>query len=218
MPSNKAAELRELQADFLRMLSHAYEQVVLAADVLLEAHIEQINVVTQLDMRVDELERDLGERCIALLGSGFLTEREVRFVALIYKSLSDVERMGDYAQHVADDSRWLAVEPLVKRYIAIRQIIALIKTMLSGTAQAFTEQDVVVAEQMVRIDHDIDELYEQFYREMVTCLMEQPASTPQALALMRIGRSLQRIGDHVENVSERMAEWLKDGRGPVSAA
>jgi len=207
------ADLRALRADFLRMLSQVGEQVELASEVLLENRIEQVGAVRALDRRVDRLERLLEERCLEALATGTAREeRDVRQVAVIYKSLTDLERIGDHAVHVAEDARVLAVEPLVKRYVELRHIIAAIKTMLALTARAFTERDADVAARAARLDLDIDDRHEHFYRELVTFLHEHPDAVPESLALMRIGRSLQRVGDHVENICERLLRWLEEGR------
>ncbi|WP_084473968.1 phosphate signaling complex protein PhoU [Deinococcus pimensis] len=209
----RAADLRALGADFLRMLSQAGEQVELASEVLLENRIEHVGRVRALDRRVDALELALEDRCLELFAaSAELGERDLRLVSVIYKSLTDVERIGDHAVHVAEDARVLAVEPLVKRYVELRRIIASVRLMLSLTARAFTERDADVAARAARLDLDVDDRHEHFYRELVTFLHEHPDAVPEALALTRIGRSLQRVGDHVENISERILHWLEAER------
>lgn len=203
-------DVAALRADFLRLLSQVNEEVVLAGEVLLEGRVEHVGPLADLDRRVDAAERALEERCLDAF-SRPAGEADLRLVALVYKSLSDLERAGDYAVHVARDARLFALAPPARRLAELRRILASVKTMLAWTAQAFTEGDANRAGAAVRLDLDVDERHDQFYRELVTFLREHPQAVPEAVALMRIGRSLQRIGDHVENVSERLAAWLEAG-------
>jgi phosphate transport system protein len=135
-------------------------------------------------------------------------------VAAVLKSLSDLERVGDYAVHVADDGRLLAAEPPLKRYVNFGLMLTKLKTMLELASRAFTEQDAVVARAVAEMDSEIDDLYEQTQRELVTYMLEDPRTITKALALLRVGRSLQRIGDHIENLADRLGYWLTGARVP----
>jgi phosphate transport system protein len=137
---------------------------------------------------------------------------DLRLIAAILKSLSDLERVGDYAVHVADDARLLASEPPLKRYINLAQMIARLKNMLEAASFAFVQRDASSAHQAAQVDLEIDDLYEQIQRELVTYMIEDPRTITKALALLRVGRSLQRIGDHVENVLERVQYWVTGER------
>ena len=128
--------------------------------------------------------------------------------------LSDLERVGDYAVHVADDARILSSEPPLKRYINLGHMIAKLKTMLETLARAFTERDAAAALEAAQMDQVIDDLYEQTQRELVTYMLEDPRTITKALALLRVGRALQRIGDHVENVADRLQYWMTGERVP----
>ena len=207
-------DLRSLSADFIRMISAVGEQVSLAGQVLLENKIEQVDDVHNMDKRVDELELKLENECLRVIALHQPVATDLRFVAAILKSLSDLERVGDYAVHVADDARILSSEPPLKRYINLGQMIAKLKTMLETVARAFTERDAAAALEAAQMDQVIDDLYEQTQRELVTYMLEDPRTITKALALLRVGRALQRIGDHVENVADRLQYWMTGERVP----
>lgn len=197
---------RGVGVDFLRMLSFVHEQVVLASEALLEGRIEHVAQVRALDRLVDALQDTLEERCLRVLSEE--PRADATFLMAVFRSLSDLERAGDYAVHVAEAARVLVVNPPMRRYTDLRRIISTIKTMLAMTARALTERDAETASTATALDSAIDEQHDQFYRELVTYLREHPGAVTEGLALLRVGRSLQRIGDHVENVSERIAKWL----------
>ena len=207
-------DLRVLSADFIRMISAVGEQVSLAGQVLLENRIDQVDDVHQMDKRVDDLELKLENECLRVIALHQPVATDLRFVAAILKSLSDLERVGDYAVHVADDARILSSEPPLKRYINLGQMIAKLKTMLETVARAFTERDAAAALEAAQMDQVIDDLYEQTQRELVTYMLEDPRTITKALALLRVGRALQRIGDHVENVADRLQYWMTGERVP----
>lgn len=207
-------DLRVLSADFIRMISAVGEQVSLAGQVLMENKIEQVDDVHQMDKRVDDLELKLENECLRVIALHQPVATDLRFVAAILKSLSDLERVGDYAVHVADDARILSSEPPLKRYINLGQMIAKLKTMLETVARAFTERDAAAALEAAQMDQVIDDLYEQTQRELVTYMLEDPRTITKALALLRVGRALQRIGDHVENVADRLQYWMTGERVP----
>ena len=207
-------DLRSLSADFIRMISAVGEQVSLAGQVLMENRIDQVDDVHQMDKRVDDLELKLENECLRVIALHQPVATDLRFVAAILKSLSDLERVGDYAVHVADDARILSSEPPLKRYINLGHMIAKLKTMLETLARAFTERDAAAALEAAQMDQIIDDLYEQTQRELVTYMLEDPRTITKALALLRVGRALQRIGDHVENVADRLQYWMTGERVP----
>ncbi len=205
-------DLRDLSAEFVRMISLNLEQLSLAAKVLLEREIDKIDAVHEIERRVDELEVKLEAECLKIIARHQPVAGDLRLIAAILKSLSDLERVGDYSVHVADDARLLASEPPLKRYINLAQMITRLKSMLEAASFAFVQRDASSAHQAAKVDLEIDDLYEQIQRELVTYMIEDPRTITKALALLRVGRSLQRIGDHVENVLERVQYWVTGER------
>jgi phosphate transport system protein len=65
------------------------------------------------------------------------------------------------------------------------------------------------------MDDEVDDLYDQIQRELVTYMLEDPRNISKALMLMRVGRSLERIGDHMENIAERVRYWVTGERGEL---
>jgi phosphate transport system protein len=205
-------DLNVVRGDFIRMLSYTSEQLNLASKVLLEVKVQHAETVHNLDREVDILERKIEEECVQIIARHQPVAIDLRLVSAIYRSISDIERIGDYAGHVADDAKLLANEPPLKRYINLGQMIARLKTMIETTIRAFTERDAALATEAAGMDNEIDDLYEQIQRELVTYMIEDPRTITKVLALLRVGRSLQRIGDHIENVSERLNYWLTGER------
>ena len=205
-------DLREITAEFLRLISHTSEQLELAEKVLIERQVEHATRVSEIDTQVDALEIKLEQSCLRAIAQHQPVATDLRFLAAVLKSLTDLERIGDYCVHVAEDARMLAADPPLKRYINLGQMIGRLKTMLHACSLAFSERDSGKAKETSAMDLEIDDLYEQTQRELVTYMIEDPRTITKALALLRVGRALQRIGDHIENVSDRVQYWLTGKR------
>ncbi len=211
-------ELQTIGGDFIRMISHTQEQLSFAGQVLLETKTELAKTVHEQDKEVDALEIKLENACLLAFATQQPVAGDLRLLTAVFKSLTDLERIGDYAKHVADDGKLLSEEPPLKRYINLGQMIERLKTMLENLARAFSERDAKLAAQVLAMDDEVDDLYEQTQRELVTYMIEDPRTITKALALLRVGRSLERIGDHIENVAERLQYWLTGERASLSQA
>lgn len=205
-------DLRAVGADFIRMFSSCQEMLALSSRVLIDAQAHVADQVRLQDRQVDALEERLETECLRIIVKHQPVASDLRYTAGILRSLTDMERIGDYCVHVAEDGRLLAQEPPLKKYINLSQMIARCQMMLEVTSRAFTERDAEAAGQAAQMDADIDDLYEQTQRELITYMLEDTRTITKCVTLLRVGRSLQRIGDHIENVSERVRFWVTGER------
>ena len=196
----------------LNMLGTVERMLPVAAEVLLHEQTDRLDEVLSLDREVDAQEAQLEAECLRIIALHQPVARDLRMVALILKSLSDIERMGDYVVHVAEDGAELAQAPALKKYVNLARMLERLTEMSQNLRTALADRDVVRAEATIGMDDEVDELYEQIQRELVTYMLEDPRSISKALMLMRVGRSLERVGDHMENVAERVRYWVTGER------
>lgn len=205
-------DLRSVLNGALNMLGTVERMLPIAGEVLLHARPERLEEVRAIDREVDALEAQIEAECLRIIALHQPVARDLRLVALILKSLSDIERMGDYAVHVAQDGAELAQQPALKRYVNLARMLERLSEMSQNLRTAIADRDVSRAEATLRMDDEVDELYEQTQRELVTYMLEDPRNISKALTLMRVGRSLERVGDHMENVAERVRYWVTGQR------
>ncbi|MBB5235732.1 phosphate signaling complex protein PhoU [Deinococcus budaensis] len=205
-------DLRTVLNGALNMLGTVERMLPIAGEVLLHARPERLDEVRALDREVDALEQRIEAECLRIIALHQPVARDLRLVALILKSLSDIERMGDYAVHVAEDGAELAQQPALKRYVNLARMLERLSEMSQNLRTAIADRDVTRAEVTLGMDDEVDDLYEQTQRELVTYMLEDPRHISKALTLMRVGRSLERIGDHMENVAERVRYWVTGQR------
>ena len=201
-------ELQDLTADTVRMLSMVREGTELARLALVEAEVDAARRCRDLDAQVDALQDDLEQRILSVIARRQPAARDLRFLGAVYRTLADVERAGDYALHVAEAGAELAQEPPLKKYQDMERILHVEGSMIDITIQALAESDADAARRALAMDEEVDELYEQIQRELLTYMIEDPGRIAPATRLLSVGRYLERLGDHVENVCEHILFWL----------
>lgn len=200
--------LNHLVEESLRMLSLVREMTQEATEALVGSNGAKAEGVIAKDKEVDALELKVENEAIAVIARHQPVASDLRLIFTIIKALTDLERAGDYAMHVAEDALLLAKEPPLKRYVTLPEIGRRLLEMLDTLAKAVAERDAALARKVLEMDDQVDGLYEEVTRELITYMMEDPRTITKALTLMRVARSYERLGDHLENVAERVIYWL----------
>lgn len=206
-------ELRAVLSGVLEMLELVARMLEQARAALIGREEGALEAALALDLEVDDLERRVEGECLRVVARHQPVARDLRLLALVLKSLTDIERMGDYAVHVAEDGLELAQESALKKYVNLGRMLTRLEEMLAHLRRTLEARDVAMARETLAMDDEVDDLYEQMQRELVTYMLEDPRTIGKAITLMRVGRSLERIGDHIENVAERVEYWVSGQRG-----
>ncbi|WP_291424020.1 phosphate uptake regulator PhoU [Deinococcus sp.] len=209
-----AAGTALITARFLRMLSIILEQLDAVRDANDRAEFAGLaSRARVLERETNALELEIEDACLHAFASG-LEQEELNFALMVFRSLANLERVGDYAFSVARDLETFAPRARSATLQDVLPIIRLLSEMVERLAYAFAERDVAAARQVMRLDFEqVDSLYEQMQRASLTRLVERPEDTEVALTAGRISRNLERLGDHLVNVAERV-ETLVLGRRP----
>ncbi len=200
--------LNELVGETLRMLSLVREMTQKATEALVEGNRSKAEEVIAKDQEVDALELKIENQAVAVIARHQPVASDLRLIFTIIKALTDLERAGDYAMHVAEDALLLAQEPPLKRYVTLPEMGKRLLEMMDTLGKAVAERDPGLARKVVEMDDQVDGLYEEVTRELITYMLEDPRTITKALTLMRVARSYERLGDHLENVAERVIYWL----------
>lgn len=201
-------ELQEVNAATVRMLSLVREGVQLARRALIDGEPEAAEQCVANDRQVDATQHELEARCLTIIARRQPAASDLRFLGATMLSLADIERAGDYAVHVARAGAELAQRPRVKKYLDMNRILGILDEMLETTMRAVADRDVQAARQALAMDEEIDELYDQIQRELLTYMMADPQVIDRAATLLAVARYLERCGDHLENVNEHAIFWL----------
>ncbi len=200
--------LNELLEETLRMLSLVRQMTQEATQALVEGNRALAEGVVARDKEVDALELKVENQAITIIARHQPVATDLRLIFTVIKALTDLERAGDYAMHVAEDALLLSQEPPLKRYVTLPEMGRRLLEMMDTLSKAVAERDPGLARQVLSMDDQVDALYEEVSRELITYMMEDPRTITKALTLMRVARSYERLGDHLENVAERVIYWL----------
>ena len=206
-------DLQEINASTVRMLSLVREQTELAKRALINSEAEAATACAELDENeVDPLMMGLEQRILTVIARRQPAATDLRFLGAVYRALADIERAGDYATHVAKAGAELSSEAPLKKYNDMKRILEILSSMIEQTISALADSSVETAKKAHAMDKEIDDLYEQIQRELLTYMMEDPNAIGAATKLLGVARQLERLGDHLENVNEHIVFWLTNER------
>lgn len=190
---------------FLRMLSIALAQLDAVKDANDRAEFAGLGARAKaLEQETDALEREIEDACLHAFATR-PTPDDLAFHLMVFRSLSNLERVGDYAYYLARDLELFAPRVRSATLQDVLPIVTLLSQMLERLSYAFAERDVAAAREVMRLDFEqVDALYEQMQRASLTRLVERPEDTDVALTAGRMARHLERLGDHLVNVAERL--------------
>ena len=195
-------ELERLKARLLEMGGLAEEQVRLAVQGLVAGDRAGIERVLTSDQPVNALHIEIDQRCFTLLALYQPMAVDLRAIVSAVKINTDLERVGDLAINIAEAALRYTVHPPVKRLIDIPKMATIAQGMLRDALDAFVRRDTALAQRVLNEDDELDALKTQIFRELLTYMLQDPATIEPALDLILISRHLERIGDHATNIAE----------------
>ncbi len=197
-------ELGRLQDEVLVLGSMVEKQVVRAVEALRARNIGQARSIESEDMGLNRKRFEIEEAVLTLMATQQPMASDLRQLAAILHIVTDLERMGDYAAGIARICVQIGDEPLIKPLIDIPRMAEKATSMLHRSLDAFVDRDVVAAEQIAQEDDEVDDLYQQVYRELLTIMLANPRTIDQATHLLWVAHNLERVADRVQNICERV--------------
>jgi phosphate transport system protein len=199
--------------EYMRSLSHLRDQVVQlssmvdkaiarSTDALKNQDVKLAQQVVSADHDINELRWSLEDEALAVIAMQAPMAGDLRQIAAGLHIISELERMGDHAAGNAKIVLLTADEPPLKPLVDIPRMSAVAQAMLKSAVDAFIESDVELARNTMAMDDEIDELYNQVYRELLTYMMQDPHTINRATHLLWAAHNLERIGDRTENICE----------------
>ncbi|WP_282002706.1 phosphate signaling complex protein PhoU [Geotalea uraniireducens] len=203
------AELNAIRAKLLEMGGKVEEMIGAAIKALVERDSDLARKTIAMDHEINHLEMEIDENCLQVLALRQPAARDLRFITLALKIVTDLERIGDQCTSVAKRVVELNEEPPLKPYIDLPRMAKAAGTMVKEALDAFVRGDEALALKVCRDDNIVDHLNEQIQRELLTFMLEDPGTISRALRLNYISKYLERIADHATNVAEMVIFMLK---------
>jgi phosphate transport system protein len=202
-------ELEELSNKLLEMAGLVETAISRSVHSLVDQDRELAEDVIRDEPRINKMEMEIDGMVTRLLALRQPVAKDLRFLTAALKINTDLERIGDLAQHIAERSISLMHHPLVKPMVDIPNMAALVQSMLLKTLDAFVRGDEALARSVLLSDDEVDNLRDGVYAELLATMQRDPGIVPAAVDLIFVARNLERIGDHATNIAEDVVFLVK---------
>ena len=209
MERHRDQDLDRIRQGLLRMGGLVERMISEAMQALLERDDARAHAVIRTDSEVDQLEKDIDGLCNRMLALQQPTAGDLRFLVSTMKIATDLERMGDSAVNIAQAVEVLNQEPPLKPYIDLPRLAEITQSMVRDSLDSFVRKDARAALEVCKRDDQVDALYKQLFRELLTYMIEDPRTVTRALHLLLIARNYERIADHATNVGEDVIFYVE---------
>ena len=196
--------MRELEKEVVNMGDMVIAATSRSVEALKARNIDDAMKIIAEDLLINKKRWDIEERCIKLIALQQPVASDLREIIAVLNIITDLERMGDYAEGIAKIVVMLGTEPLVKPLVDIPRMEEKAASMLKRSLEAFVRRDAQAAKAICNEDDDVDMLYDQVYRELLTYMIEDPKTISRATPLIWAAHNLERIADRVTNICERI--------------
>lgn len=208
---NLQNELEKLKEEILKMGRLLEEQVYKSVKSLVEKNLDLANEVIAHDDLIDKMEFDIEKKALGLIALKQPMAKDLRLIATILRMIIDMERMADHAEDIAGITIKLYEQPYIKRLIDIPRMAEIGRDMISIALDAFIYENIEKAMSLIPMEEQMDALYDQIFRELLSYMMQDPRTITQATELLLVAGHLERIGDHATNIGE-MVVYIVEGR------
>ena len=196
-------DLESIRNHVLSMGGLVETNVKNAITSLLERDQALAEEVAKADFKVNQMEVEIDEECTQIIARRQPAAGELRLVLTAIKVITDLERIGDEAEKIGRYAQTLASKKAKPgMHLELQTLGEKVSSMLNKTLDAFARMDASQALEVVGLDIRIDEEFDRISRLLVSHMMEEPKNIKSMLRVSWCARSLERIGDHAQNICE----------------
>lgn len=194
----------EIHSDIQEMAGLVTRAISRSVEALKSRDLKLAHKVIADDAAVNKKRFAIEDKCIEIMGSQLLPASDLRDMVSVLSIVTELERIGDYAEGIAKIVVMIGDEPPLKPLIDIPRMAELTVEMIDKSIQAFRTRDVALAKHVVTMDNVVDGLYDQVFRELLTFMMVDPKTINRATRLIWVAHNLERAADRVTNICERV--------------
>ena len=196
--------LREVEDDVLTMGKLVVKAIDRSIEALKKRDLNLAHQIIADDAQINKRRFSIEDKCVALIVAQQPIKSDLRIVVAVLNILTELERIGDYAEGIAKIAIMIGDEAPLKPLIDIPRMAEITLDMINKSLQSFLTRDVELAMRVVSLDGVVDGLYDQVFRELLTFMMVDPKTTNRATRLIWVAHNLERAADRATNISERV--------------
>lgn len=195
--------LHELQNNVLEMGKMVETAIYRSMDALKNRDLVLARQVIENDKLINKKRFEIEEKCIQLIATQQPMASDLRIIIAVLNIIVDLERIGDHAEGIAKIVIMIGDQPPLKPLIDLPRMAEKTGSMLRRMLEAFVNRDAVTAKKICNEDDEVDDLYNQIFRELLTFMAEDPKTITRATRLIWVAHNLERSADRVTNIGER---------------
>ena len=196
-------QLFEMNRDLIEMGAMCEEAIASAVKALTKNDKELAENVKKTGGLIDQMERDIESRCMKLLLHQQPVARDLRAISAALKMITDMERIGDQAEDIAEMVLYTA-DHNMEDFDIIEEMARETVKMVTDSVDAFVKKDVELAQDVIKRDDIVDNYFSKVKYDIIKLIAENRTDGELALDLLMISKYFERIGDHATNI----AEWV----------
>lgn len=197
-------QIRDLRDDVVSMASMVDKAIARSIEALEYQNVDLARQVRKEDKLINAARWEGEETALLIIATQGPMAGDLRAIAAALQIFTDLERMADHAAGIAKIVMETADEVLLKPLVDIPRMSLIAREMLSSSITAFMDQDEAQARRVAVRDDEVDDLYDQIYRELLTYMLADPSTINRATHLLWAAHNIERIGDRVTNICERV--------------
>ena len=207
--TNLGLSIDTLKQYTINMIEECVSILDLSVECMLKQDIEGCKKVIKQDDKIDELREYIRDRSIELLVLKQPMARDLRYIYALGFIALELERIGDYAVNIAEETIKICQDEYIKDLIDIPKMYEECKKMILEVKESLENENEDLAREIALQDDKIDSLYNRVQEDCLRVMNANPQTINQGVNLLFIGRSLERIGDHITNICEKIIYAVK---------
>ncbi|MBI3739186.1 MAG: phosphate signaling complex protein PhoU [Chloroflexi bacterium] len=196
-------EIKQVKDEVLVLGSMVEQAILDSVEALKKRDIKASEKILQADRDINKKRFGIENQLMILIATQQPMANDLRLLASIMEIISELERMGDYAKGIANINIRMGDQPLLKPLIDVPRMAQKGADMLHRSLTAFVNEDIETARKIPVEDDEVDALYNQVYRELMTFIIQDPTTIERANWLLWVAHNLERFADRVTNICER---------------
>ena len=195
-------ELNKLRENLSDMAALVESMIDNAIKALIERKEETLGNVFNDEVEVNKKHIEVDEICLKLLALHQPTAVDLRLITSAMKINSELERIGDQAVNISQNTTSLVKQPFFIQLPIIPQMTEIAKSMVKDSIKAFITKDSDMAKNILLRDRKVDDLKREVFKKIINYIIENPAQTEYFIDLLLISRNIEKIADHTTNIAE----------------
>ncbi len=197
-------KLSRLNDELVEMGALIEDAINKAVTALTQKDVSEALKVSEIEQKINEKEKEIESQCLKLILHQQPVAKDLKLISAALKMITDMERIGDQAEDVAELCVLLSKSSYVHNLEHIRKMAEHMKAMVTGAINAFITKDIELANKVCKSDDIIDNLFVEVRKDMIELIAKDSSKGEVAFDLLMIAKYFERIGDHATNI----AEWV----------